>query len=170
MPPKRAYSLEAMLGDILMFAARMLVDDGRVSLWMPTANDAEEELAVPEHPALELVSVCVQVFNKWSRRLLTFRRIPGVDAEEHSHGESKEGGTTANELNGFRRRYFQGFRSVDQSMGRGGSVFLPERSKGQDRLPDVAAAERNYQSFEGNESIRPGSTTSDNTINQNKIF
>ena len=62
MPPKRAYSLEAMLGDILQFAAIFLVDDGRVSIWMPTANDEEVELSIPSHPAFELVSSCIQVF------------------------------------------------------------------------------------------------------------
>ena len=106
IPPKRAYSLEAMLEDVLLFAARMLVDEGRVSLWMPTANEAEEGLAIPGHPALELVSVCVQVFNKWSRRLLTYRRRPGVDAEVEGEWVERKGGEmgTADELNDFRRR------------------------------------------------------------------
>ena len=113
VPPKKPYSLEAMLGDILAFAARMLVDDGRVSLWMPTANDAEEDMAIPSHEALELSSVCVQEFNKWSRRLLTYRRIPGIDVVHVGERRVVKGaeGTTADELNGFRKRYFQGFRS-----------------------------------------------------------
>ena len=53
-----------MLGDILHFAAVFLVDDGRVSIWMPTANDEEVELGIPQHEALELVSSAIQVFNK----------------------------------------------------------------------------------------------------------
>ena len=53
-----------MLGDILHFAAMRLVDEGRLSIWMPTANDEEVELGIPQHPSLELVSSCVQVFNK----------------------------------------------------------------------------------------------------------
>ena len=64
IPPKKAYSFEAMLDDLLEFAARHLVDDGRLSLWMPTANDEDVELGIPAHPQLELVSVCVQTFNK----------------------------------------------------------------------------------------------------------
>ena len=64
IPPKKAYSFEAMLDDLLEFAARHLVDDGRLSLWMPTANDEDVELGIPAHPRLELVSVCVQTFNK----------------------------------------------------------------------------------------------------------
>lgn len=53
-----------MLDDILVFAAETLVDNGRLSFWMPTANDEEQEIPMPAHPCLELVVVCVQVFNK----------------------------------------------------------------------------------------------------------
>ena len=42
----------------------MLVEDGRLGLWMPTANDEDIEMAVPEHEALAVVSICVQPFNK----------------------------------------------------------------------------------------------------------
>ena len=64
IPPKRPYGFEAMLDDILDFAAISLVGNGRLSLWMPTANDEQVELEIPMHPCLEIVSVCVQVFNK----------------------------------------------------------------------------------------------------------
>ena len=63
-PPKKAYGFEAMLDDLLEFAAQMLVDDGRLSFWMPTANDEDVELGIPSHVCLKLVSVCVQTFNK----------------------------------------------------------------------------------------------------------
>lgn len=53
-----------MLYDMLAFASETLVDNGRLTFWMPTANDEEQELAIPEHPRLEIVVVCVQVFNK----------------------------------------------------------------------------------------------------------
>lgn len=53
-----------MLHDILAFAGESLVDNGRLSFWMPTANDEAQEIAIPEHPCLEIVVVCVQVFNK----------------------------------------------------------------------------------------------------------
>ena len=53
-----------MLQDILEFAVVMLVPDGRISLWMPTANDEDVELAIPSSPGLKLLSVCVQHFNK----------------------------------------------------------------------------------------------------------
>lgn len=64
MPPKKPYSFLAILDDILDFASETLVDHGRLSFWMPTANDEEQEIPVPKHPCLELVAVCVQVFNK----------------------------------------------------------------------------------------------------------
>ena len=53
-----------MLDDILNFAAVSLVDNGRVSIWMPTANDEDVELRIPSHAAFELVATCIQVFNK----------------------------------------------------------------------------------------------------------
>src|SRR5438045_699693 len=62
--PKKPYGLEAMLDDILEFAAGTLLPDGRISLWMPTANDEDVELEIPCNPHLEIVSVCVQPFNK----------------------------------------------------------------------------------------------------------
>lgn len=64
IPPKKPYGFEAMLDDILEFAAAFLVDGGRLSLWMPTANDEEIELDIPTHACLEVVSICIQPFNK----------------------------------------------------------------------------------------------------------
>lgn len=53
-----------MLQDILDFAVVMLVPNGRLSMWMPIANEDNVELTIPTSPGLELVSVCVQHFNK----------------------------------------------------------------------------------------------------------
>jgi tRNA G10 N-methylase Trm11 len=64
VPPKKPYSFLAMLDDILIFSSETLVDGGRLSFWMPTANDEEQEIAIPTHPCLELVSACVQPFYK----------------------------------------------------------------------------------------------------------
>lgn len=130
IPPKKPYSFEAMLGDILEFAAMYLVDAGRLSLWMPTANDEEVELEIPMHPCLEIVSICVQAFNKcmfssgfvsswflfWSlliggisigsRRLLTYRRLRDEDVKDAQPARQakREEGITANDLNSFRKR------------------------------------------------------------------
>lgn len=62
VPPKRPYSFLAMLDDILDFATVSLVDNGRLSFWMPTANDQDQEIKVPEHPCLEITSICTQTF------------------------------------------------------------------------------------------------------------
>ena len=75
IPPKRPYSFTRMLDDILDFGATLLVDDGRLCMWMPVAgateaDEVEEveqevaEYAIPQHPQLELVSECTQHFNK----------------------------------------------------------------------------------------------------------
>ena len=61
---KKPYSFLAMLDDILQFSAQTLVDNGRLSFWMPTANDQDQEIGVPTHPYLEIICVATQVFNK----------------------------------------------------------------------------------------------------------
>lgn len=154
VPPKKPYSFLRMLSDILDFSATTLVDGGRLCMWMPVAGvtaedeqqpheDVEEEYAIPQHPALELVSECTQHFNKWSRRLLTYRRRRGSDVVEdeilayQAERVALQNGTaagTADDLNSFRRKvspciytlclphfltvvqYFQGF--IDPSRPR----------------------------------------------------
>ena len=64
IPPKRPYSFTALLDDTLHFASLTLVENGRLAMWMPTANDEDIELVIPTHPCLKVVSVCVQPFNK----------------------------------------------------------------------------------------------------------
>lgn len=131
--PKKPYSFLAMLDDILDFAAVSLVDNGRLSMWVPTSNEASEEVKTPSHPCLELVSVCTQNFNKCtfhptrdqhvisnceagSRKLITYRRLqsheePGLTAREKAVVAS---GNTANDLNNFRKRYFESFKPEEQ--------------------------------------------------------
>ncbi|KAL3476340.1 SIR2-domain-containing protein [Aspergillus californicus] len=106
--PKKPYGFEAMLNDILAFAARTLVTDGRLAMWMPTSNDEEVELSVPMHPNLEVLSVSVQPFTTWSRRLITYRRLPKGVVSDVSLGRQKGDatGASADELNAFRRKYF----------------------------------------------------------------
>jgi tRNA (guanine10-N2)-methyltransferase len=70
VPPKKPYSFLVMLDDILVFAVDTLVDHGRLSFWMPTANDEDQEIPIPKHPYLELVAVSVQSFNKCINYLL----------------------------------------------------------------------------------------------------
>ena len=56
-----------MQRDILDFATRTLVTNGRLAMWMPTASAEDVEFPVPMHPNLEVVSVSVQSFGscKW---------------------------------------------------------------------------------------------------------
>ncbi|KAL7628466.1 hypothetical protein AAE478_002669 [Parahypoxylon ruwenzoriense] len=126
VPPKKPYSFMAMLDDILNFASDVLVDNGRLSFWMPTANDEEQELPVPTHPCLSIVAVCTQLIESTgSRRLITYRRLPDMEVDLSALALKKQDqqvkGHTADDLNPFRRVYFRGFK--------------PERTSG-----DVAAS------------------------------
>jgi tRNA (guanine10-N2)-methyltransferase len=117
IPPKKPYSFVAMLDDILSFAANTLVPNGRLSMWMPTANDEDIELAIPKSPYLELVSICVQPFNKWSRRLLTYRRLKEEEVDQGAVEQIErdyESGMCADDLNTFRRKYFEGFKKFNK--------------------------------------------------------
>jgi tRNA (guanine10-N2)-methyltransferase len=117
--PKKPYSFERMLDDVLDFAARTLVDGGRLAFWMPSANEnelgEEVEVAVPKHHALILRHVCVQRFNRWSRSLLIYERRHGdletllVDGLDAGMARLEQGAKSADDLNPFRRRYFQAF-------------------------------------------------------------
>jgi tRNA (guanine10-N2)-methyltransferase len=83
VPPKRPYSFDALLADILDLAAELLVDNGRLAMWMPAANtevsgqpsgdevEASEgvsevvvEYTIPQNRYLRLSSASVQPFNK----------------------------------------------------------------------------------------------------------
>lgn len=101
---------------------------------MPTANDEDQELPTPFHPRLEFVTSCKQVFTKCtrdflvrsikllltrvlgSRRLMVYRRISDNDVDADTLKAFEErviaapAGTTADELNSFRRRYFTAFK------------------------------------------------------------
>ncbi|CAG8980438.1 hypothetical protein HYALB_00012925 [Hymenoscyphus albidus] len=113
VPPKKPYSFLAMLDDILEFASVSLVDNGRLSFWMPTSNDEDQEIKVPEHPCLEIVSICTQDFNRWSRKLITYRRIPDSKVVHTVREERvKENGVSADDLNPFRKGYFKGFKAA----------------------------------------------------------
>lgn len=53
-----------MIEDILDFAATTLVDGGKFCMWMPTANDEDIEIAIPQHHCFRLIAVCTQDFNR----------------------------------------------------------------------------------------------------------
>jgi tRNA (guanine10-N2)-methyltransferase len=120
IPPKKPYSFTRMLEDILNFAASTLVDDGRLAFWMPVANEnMDAKFPIPQNQYLELLHCCVQPFNKWSRRLLVYRRRLAEEATDltseidigNRPGPSTADTSSADELNPFRKQYFQGFGS-----------------------------------------------------------
>ncbi|KIW06605.1 uncharacterized protein PV09_02320 [Verruconis gallopava] len=113
--PKKAYSFDAMIDDLLYFAAATLVDGGRLSMWIPTANDEDIEIAIPQNPYFSLVSVCIQSFNKWSRRLITYSRLPDSLVGEVFPRTKKEIHGSADELNKFRKKYFEGFKAPNST-------------------------------------------------------
>ncbi|KAJ5168273.1 tRNA (guanine(10)-N2)-methyltransferase [Penicillium canariense] len=107
IPPKRPYGFEALQRDVLDFAVRTLVPHGRLAMWMPTASDEAVEFPVPMHPNLEVVSVCVQPFSNWSRRLMIYRRLPEGQTSDVTLGRIKADGegVSADDLNAFRVKY-----------------------------------------------------------------
>ncbi|CAK7562469.1 MAG: hypothetical protein SEPTF4163_000315 [Sporothrix epigloea] len=150
IPPKQPYSFLALLNDLLHFASETLVDHGRLSFWMPTANDELQELPIPSHPCLSLVSVCTQVFNKWSRRLITYQRLSDseVDAEalaaviEAAATAPRLKGQTANDLNPFRKGYFSKFESPNgpASPATRSALAASEQPQPSPELPETAPA------------------------------
>ncbi|KAK9362952.1 S-adenosyl-L-methionine-dependent methyltransferase [Lipomyces starkeyi] len=105
IPPKKPYHFDALLDDLLFFAANHLVDNGRLCCWMPTANEDYGERHIPTHPDMNLISNCVQEFSKWSRRLLTYKRHPrGCTSSLRPITNS-----TRIYKEQFRDKYFRGF-------------------------------------------------------------
>lgn len=124
--PKKPYGFEALQRDILDFAARKLVPNGRLALWMPTSDDEAITFPVPMHLNLEVVNVSVQHFQrckqwratsalipsywllwiKGSRRLITYRRLPDGQVSDITEGRkvADAQGVKADELNAFRRK------------------------------------------------------------------
>lgn len=101
--PKKSYSLDLLLDDLLAFSAEKLPIGGRLAFWMPVANDEDIPTLIPLHENLELIYELVQDFNKWSRRLLVYVRR-GDDYK----GETKLSIDRVGS-NNFRARYFDSF-------------------------------------------------------------
>ncbi|KAK9238676.1 S-adenosyl-L-methionine-dependent methyltransferase [Lipomyces kononenkoae] len=106
IPPKKPYHFDALLDDLLFFAAAHLVDNGRLCCWMPTANEDYGDRQIPTHPDLTLMSNCVQEFNKWSRRLLTYSRLPRDGSTTTLPPTAR---STRIYTEQFRDKYFRGF-------------------------------------------------------------
>lgn len=80
---KEEYDLESAFCDLLDMAARILVQNGRVSFWYPVILEKYCLENLPKHPAMELISNCEQpLTRKTSRRLLSYRKIREPADEE----------------------------------------------------------------------------------------
>lgn len=101
--PKKSYSLDLLLDDLLEFSSQRLPLNGRLAFWMPVANDEDIPTLIPMHKNLELIYELVQDFNKWSRRLLVYVK----------RGDDYKGETILSNdrvgNNNFRARYFDSF-------------------------------------------------------------
>lgn len=101
--PKKAYSLDLLLDDLLDFTAKRLETGSRLCFWMPVANDEDIPTMIPQHENLELIYELVQDFHKWSRRLLVYVKRDGNYKGKTLKSEHREG------TNNFRDRYFHKF-------------------------------------------------------------
>lgn len=101
--PKKSYSLDLLLDDLLEFSSNRLPLNGRLAFWMPVANDEDIPTLIPMHKNLELIYELVQEFNKWSRRLLVY-----VKRGDDYNGETILSNDRVGS-NNFRARYFDSF-------------------------------------------------------------
>lgn len=76
IPPKKPYELADLADDLLDDAARLLSPGGRLAFWLPTVNEDYSAVDLPARDDMRLISVSTQNFGRWSRRLLTYERIP----------------------------------------------------------------------------------------------
>lgn len=108
--PKKTYSLDLLLDDLLEFASNRLDVGSRLCFWMPVANDENIPTMIPQHASLELIYELVQDFHKWSRRLLVYVK------RDHNYkgltikSEDREG------TNNFRERYFNKFSKASKDI------------------------------------------------------
>lgn len=72
IPTKKPYEFNALLDDLLQFAAERLRPQGRLCFWMPVANEDFQEHHIPLHQDLKLLSCNIQDFNKCKHLSLSF--------------------------------------------------------------------------------------------------
>ncbi|GMF03160.1 unnamed protein product [Ambrosiozyma monospora] len=105
--PKRTFSLDLLLDELLQFAVDRLPIGGRLCFWMPVANDEDIPTMVPQNKRLELIYNLQQDFNRWSRRCLVYVKrdedFDGVSATKEDRGK-----------NNFRDRYFKSFSKASK--------------------------------------------------------
>lgn len=106
--PKKTYSLDLLLDDLLQFASDRLNVGSRLCFWMPVANDEDIPTLIPQHEQLELIYELVQDFYKWSRRLLVYVKRDDSYKGKTIKSDNREG------VNNFRERYFNKFSKASK--------------------------------------------------------
>lgn len=76
IPPKKPYELSDLADDFLDYAAELLEDGGRLVFWLPTVNEDYSPVDLPQRSDMTLIANSTQNFGRWSRRLLTYCRVP----------------------------------------------------------------------------------------------
>ncbi|EEB09007.2 tRNA (guanine-N2-)-methyltransferase catalytic subunit Trm11 [Schizosaccharomyces japonicus yFS275] len=89
-PKLEHYEICDLVKDLVDFAAKRLVDEGRLVLWLPTITEEYSIDDIPKHPALRLLYNSAQHFNHWSRRLLTFERLPRATVVKNNITQNSE--------------------------------------------------------------------------------
>eukprot|EP00898_Chlorokybus_atmophyticus_P009025 jgi/Chlat1/9123/Chrsp97S00709 len=82
IPSTAPYTLAECLHDLLDLAARSLVMQGRLVYMLPAPVEEYTDVDVPVHACFELLHNCEQlVSSKWSRRLITMRKVREYTSE-----------------------------------------------------------------------------------------
>lgn len=113
VPPKKPYELSDLADDLLDYAAKILVDGGRLVFWLPTVNEDYSTVDLPQRSDMQLLANSTQNFGRWSRRLLTYAK----------KGQLVEPGRRLERMRqpghlDFRHKYYSRFgdgREVDQA-------------------------------------------------------
>lgn len=108
--PKKTYSLDLLLDDLLEFSSDRLALGSRLCFWMPVANDENIPTLIPQHESLELIYELVQDFHKWSRRLLVYVKRGNNYKGLTVKSADREG------TNNFRERYFTKFSKASKDI------------------------------------------------------
>eukprot|EP00039_Didymoeca_costata_P007286 m.98149 g.98149 ORF g.98149 m.98149 type:complete len:457 (+) comp13625_c0_seq8:105-1475(+) len=75
---KEQYNRTNVFEDLLDFAARMLVLNGRLVYWLPVLQDEYDEKQVPRHPCLKIIANSEQrLKGNLARRLITMQKHSG---------------------------------------------------------------------------------------------
>ncbi|XP_015205046.1 tRNA (guanine(10)-N2)-methyltransferase homolog isoform X2 [Lepisosteus oculatus] len=111
VPVSMAYHLSDIFTDLLNFAAKHLVINGRLVYWLPVYRPEYKEEIIPQHPCLKLISNCEQTLSSHtSRRLVTMEKLKEFEDADglahllHARFNPYQG------HNSFREKYFSGLK------------------------------------------------------------